>query len=60
MEHIILAGTVKKLIDGLPVDKPQQAQIYLAGADQLYDELRIPNIYKWEVGKKIEVTIRPL
>ena len=58
MEHIILAGTVKKLIDGSLVDKPQQAQIYLAGADQLYDELRIPNIYKWEVGKKIEVTIK--
>jgi hypothetical protein len=25
----------------------------------LYDELRVPNIHKWEVGKGIEVTLRP-
>ena len=58
-EHITLAGTVKKLIDRSVVNEPQQAQIYLNGADHLYDEVRIPNIYKWEVGKQIEVTIGP-
>ncbi len=58
-EGITLAGTVRKLIDRGVVDEPQQAQIYLAVADHLYDELRVPNIYKWEVGEAIEVTIRP-
>jgi hypothetical protein len=59
-EHITLAGTVKKLVDRSIVNELQQAQIYLTGADHLYDEVRIPNIYKWEVGRRIEVTIRPL
>jgi hypothetical protein len=59
-ERITLAGTVKRLIDRSEIDEPEQAQIYLTGADHLYDEVRIPNIYKWEVGKRIEVTIRPL
>lgn len=58
-ERITLAGTVKKLIDRSVVDEPEQAQIYLVGADHLYDEVRVPNIYRWEVGKAIEVTIRP-
>jgi hypothetical protein len=57
---ITLAGTVKKLIDRSITSEPQQAQISLIGADFLYDELRIPNIHKWEVGKGIEVTIRTL
>jgi hypothetical protein len=59
-ERTTLAGTVKRLIDRSEIDEPEQAQIYLTGADHLYDEVRIPNIYKWEVGKRIEVTIRPL
>jgi hypothetical protein len=33
--------------------------ISFVGADLLYDELRVPNIHKWEVGKGIEVTLRP-
>ncbi|HVB58146.1 MAG TPA: hypothetical protein VNE63_17200 [Candidatus Acidoferrales bacterium] len=56
---ITLAGTVKKLIDRSFIDEPQQAQICLVGADFLYDELRIPNIHKWEVGEGVEVTIQP-
>jgi len=56
---ITLAGTVKKPIDRSAVNEPPQAQIFLAGADHLYDELRIPNVHAWEVGKSIEVTIRP-
>ncbi|MGA8233776.1 MAG: hypothetical protein WB795_20035 [Candidatus Acidiferrales bacterium] len=56
---ITLAGTVKKLIDRSLLHEPQQAQISLVGADFLYDELRVPNIHKWEVGKGIEVTLRP-
>jgi hypothetical protein len=55
---ITLSGTVKKLIDRSILDEPQQVQIALIGADHLYDELRIPNFHKWEVGKGIEVTIR--
>jgi len=55
---ITLAGTVRKLINRSILDEPQQAQIVLTGADHLYDELRIPNLHKWEVGKSIEVTIR--
>ena len=56
---ITLAGTVKKLIDRSAINEPQQAQIYLAGAGHLYDELRVPNIHEWDVGTGIEVTIRP-
>jgi hypothetical protein len=57
---ITLAGTVAKLIDRKMTNEPQQAQISLAGADYLYDELRIPNSCNWKVGDGIEVTIRPL
>lgn len=56
---ITLTGTVKKLIDRPLADQPQQAQIWLAGADHLYDELRVPNVHNWEIGKAVEVTIRP-
>ena len=59
-DFITLAGTVRKLIDRSLTDEPQQAQIWLVGADHLYDELRVPNVHDWEVGKGIEVTIRPL
>lgn len=57
---IRLAGAVQKLIDRFVTNQPQQAQIHLAGADSLYDELRMANIHKWEVGAGIEVTIRLL
>ncbi|HXM93678.1 MAG TPA: hypothetical protein VOA64_05395 [Candidatus Dormibacteraeota bacterium] len=58
--HIItLAGTVRRVIDRSILDETERVQISFAGADYLYDELRIPNIHKWEVGKGIEVTIRP-
>jgi hypothetical protein len=56
---ITLAGTVKKIIDQAALREPQQAQISLVGADFLYDELRVPNVHNWEIGKGIEVTIRP-
>jgi hypothetical protein len=58
--NIKLAGTVQRLIDRVVANEPQQAQIRLAGADFLYDELRIPNIHKWEVGTGVEVTIHLL
>ncbi len=58
--NIKLAGTVQKLIDRVATQEPQQAQIHLSGGDYLYDELRILNIHKWEVGTGIEVTIRLL
>jgi len=57
---VTLAGTVHKLIDRSALKEPQQAQIALAGADYLYDELRIPNTHGWKEGKAVEVTIRLL
>jgi hypothetical protein len=57
---ITLAGTVQKLIDRSALQQPQQAQISLAGADYLYNELRIPNTHGWDEGKAVEVTIRLL
>jgi hypothetical protein len=59
-DSITLAGSVKKLIDCSALNEPQQAQISLVGADFLYDELRVPNVHKWEIGKDVEVTIRLL
>jgi len=58
-DFITLTGTVRKLIDRSLTEEQEQAQIYFVGADHLYDELRIPNVHMWEVGKDIEVTIRP-
>jgi hypothetical protein len=57
---IILAGTIKKLIDCSMIKQPQLLQIRLQGAGHLYDELRIPNSLGWEVGKPVEVIIRLL
>jgi hypothetical protein len=57
---VVLAGRVQKLIDRSALKEPQQAQIALAGAGYLYDELRIPNTHQWEEGKDVEVTIRLL
>ena len=57
-DTIMLTGSVKKLIDRSLLNQPQQAQISLVGADFLYDELRVPNIHKWEIGRDVEVTIR--
>ena len=59
-DTITLTGSVKKLIDRSLLNEPQQAQISLVGADFLYDELRVPNIHKWEIGRDVEVTIRLL
>jgi hypothetical protein len=57
---IKLAGTVAKLIDRKLTREPEQAQISLAGAGFMYDELRVPNSCNWKVGDGIEVTIRPV
>ena len=57
---ITLAGTVQKLIDRSMLKQPQLAQLSFAGADHLYDELRIPNTLGWEEGKTVEVTFRLL
>ncbi len=57
---IRLTVIVRKLIDRSIVDEPQQMQIALVGADFLYDELRVPNVHNWDVGKDVEVTIRML
>jgi hypothetical protein len=57
---ITLAGTIQKLIDRSQLKGPQEAQIALAGASHLYDELRFPNTFEWEQGNAVEVTIRLL
>jgi hypothetical protein len=55
---IKLAGTVQKLIDRSLLNQPALAEISLLGADHLHDELRVPNIHEWAIGKDIEVTIQ--
>jgi hypothetical protein len=57
---IKLTGTVLKVIDRSAIKEPEEAQIALAGAGYLYDELRIPNIHGWEEGKAVKLTIEPL
>jgi hypothetical protein len=59
-DSITLAGTVEKLIDRSLIEQPQQAQISFQGAEFLYDEIRILNTHRWEVGERIELTIRSL
>jgi len=56
---ITLEARVKKVIPHPVTNVPDRAQICFIGADYLYDEIRIPNIHKWKVGKDIEVVIRP-
>ena len=57
-DRIKLTGVVQKLIDRTLLNEPQQAQISLSGAEYLYDELRIANVHRWEIGKSIEITIQ--
>ena len=57
-DRITLTGVVRKLIDRTLVNEPQQAQISLSGADYLYDELRVANVHRWEIGKSVEITIQ--
>jgi hypothetical protein len=57
---ITLSGKVQKLIDRSMLKQPQMVQLSFAGADHLYDELRIPNTLGWEEGKTVEVTFRLL
>jgi hypothetical protein len=57
-DRITLIGVVKKLIDRTLVNEPQRAQIFLSGADYLYDELRVANVHQWEIGKSVEITIQ--
>jgi len=58
LDRITLTGVVQKLIDRTLVNELQQAQISLSDADYLYDELRVANVHKWEVGKSVEITIQ--
>jgi hypothetical protein len=55
---VTLVGKIQKLIDRSLIKEMDQAQISVAGADYLYDALRIPNILGWQEGKSVEVTIR--
>jgi len=57
-DRITLTGVVQKLIDRTLLNEPQQAQISLSGAGYLYDELRVANVYQWEIGKSVEITIQ--
>jgi len=57
-DTIKLTGTVRKVIDRSRLQELPQAQIAVADAAYLYNELRISNTQGWEVGKAVEVTIR--
>ena len=53
---ITLAGTVQKLIDRSLSKESPHAQLTFAGAEYLYDSLRIPNTHGWKEGRAIEMT----
>jgi uncharacterized protein YfaS (alpha-2-macroglobulin family) len=52
-----LPGTVEKIIKSPLPSEPEQAQIALEGADQLYKEIRIENTLTDESGQ--EVRLKP-
>lgn len=50
--HVILPGTVEKIIKPLDPTEPEKAQISIEGADDLYRELRIENQLTANDGSK--------
>jgi hypothetical protein len=57
---ITLVGTVQKLIERSLLKEKPYVHLAFAGADYLYDSLRIPNTHGWEEGRDVEITIRLL
>lgn len=50
-----LHGTVEKIIPSRVESQPEQAQISIAGADDLYKELRIENTLTDEGGNEVRL-----
>lgn len=48
-----LIGRVEKLIDGTRSGTPNQVQIVVEGAEELYGELRVANVLQNERGEKV-------
>ena len=48
-----LPGTVEKIIKPIDPREPEQAQIAVEGAEELYREIRIDNTLKDEKGEEV-------
>ncbi len=62
---VTLSGVVEKIVNPIAAGEPERAQIVVAGADDLYKEIRIENelkdaageTVKLKQGAEVEVTI---
>ena len=50
---VTLPGTVEKIIPAVPHVKPEEAQIAVEGAEELYKEIRVENALQDENGKAV-------
>ena len=53
--RITKQGTVQKIIKSPFSQEPEKAQINIEGADQLYREIRIENVFEDAEGKKVKL-----
>jgi hypothetical protein len=52
---VTLPGTVDKIIPAIKDWKPEQAQITVEGADDLYREIRVENTLQDQAGKAVSL-----
>jgi hypothetical protein len=52
---VTLPGTVDKIIPAIYGIKPEQAQIVIEGADDLYREIRVENTLQDQAGKAVSL-----
>jgi hypothetical protein len=52
---VTLPGTVEKIIKPVTPDVPEKAQISIAGAEELYKEIRIDNVMQDENGEQVKL-----
>jgi hypothetical protein len=52
---VTLPGKVEKIIPGVIPGIAEKAQIVIEGADALYQEIRIPNVFETENGKEVSL-----
>jgi len=50
---VTLPGTVEKVIPAIPHVRPEEAQIVVEGAEELYKEIRVENELQDENGKTV-------
>lgn len=53
--NVTLPGQVEKVINSPDPSVPEKAEIKVNGADELYQEIRIPNNLSDEKGKKVKL-----